>query len=286
MERSQSVTPVIRSMLNFANAMIFKPYRYAIWIAILFSTSAGAGQPVRLRVLSYNIHHGEGVDGKLDLERIAGVIQSVNPDLVALQEVDDKAKRTGGIAQPTELARLTQMHVVFGANIELQGGHYGNAVLSRFPISRHENHQLPNLDNGEQRGVIETQIHVSSAIQPILLFATHLDHRRDGRERSQSANAINQLIEQRLDAPALLAGDLNDVVDSETLTRLETKWTCTNATPLPTIPVGKPSRQIDFILYRPIDRWSVIETRVLDESVASDHRAVLAVLELLPQSNE
>ncbi|MEZ6125818.1 MAG: endonuclease/exonuclease/phosphatase family protein [Planctomycetaceae bacterium] len=110
-----------------------------------------AADPTQLRVLSYNIHHGEGVDRKLDLQRIADVILSVRPDLVALQEVDRNATRTGGVDQPAELARLTRMHVVFGANIELQGGHYGNAVLSRHPIARLRNHLLPNIDDSERR---------------------------------------------------------------------------------------------------------------------------------------
>jgi endonuclease/exonuclease/phosphatase family metal-dependent hydrolase len=82
----------------------------------------------------------------------------VKPDLVALQEVDKNAKRTGDIDQPAELARLTKMKVVFGANIELQSGHYGNAVLSRYPITRHKNYLLPNVDASEQREVIETEI--------------------------------------------------------------------------------------------------------------------------------
>ncbi|MEX2025646.1 MAG: endonuclease/exonuclease/phosphatase family protein, partial [Pirellulaceae bacterium] len=62
---------------------------------------------LQLRVLTYNIHHGEGIDGKLDLPRIARVIESVDPDLVALQEVDRRVERTGSVDQPAELARLT-----------------------------------------------------------------------------------------------------------------------------------------------------------------------------------
>lgn len=258
----------------------------AILVALIFATAASAEEPIRLRVLSYNIHHGEGIDRQLDLNRISSVIRSVKPDLVALQEVDQNAERTGSIDQPSELARLTQMHVAFGGNIELQGGRYGNAVLSRLPIERHQNHALPNIDNGEQRGVIEMEVHVPLSREPILLFATHLDHRRDDRERIASATAINDLIANRSGVPALLAGDLNDVLDGETLNRLQEKWTCTDETPLPTIPVGQPTRQIDFILCRPMGRWKVIETRVLDEAVASDHRAILAVLELLPQPKQ
>ncbi len=94
------------------------------------ASGATAAEPFRIRVLCYNIHHGEGVDKKLDLDRIAKVILSVSPDVVALQEVDRKTKRTNHVDQSSELARLTKMKVVFEKNIDFQGGHYGNAVLS------------------------------------------------------------------------------------------------------------------------------------------------------------
>lgn len=251
--------------------------------AILFlSVSASAAEPVRLRVLSYNIHHAEGVDRKLDVERIAGVILSVKPDLVMLQEVDRNVKRTGGVDQPAELARLTNMQVTFGANIELQGGQYGNAVLSRFPIVRQENHHLPNVDNGEQRGVLAVEVSIPDVADSLLLFATHFDHRSNDKERVLSAAAVNALVEKS-DRPALLTGDLNDVIGSQTLIALDRVWKRSNDEPLPTIPVAQPNRQIDFVLVRPASRWKVIETRVLDEAVASDHRAFLTVLELQPR---
>ncbi|QDV47636.1 Endonuclease/Exonuclease/phosphatase family protein [Stieleria neptunia] len=258
----------------------------AVCAALFVTTVARANEPLRLRLLSYNIHHGEGVDGKLDLKRIAEVILSVKPDLVALQEVDQNASRSRSIDQPAELARLTKLNVAFGANIPLQGGQYGNAVLSRFPIVRHHNHRLPNIDDGEQRGVIEAEIQVPSSATPILMLATHFDHRRDDRERFASANAIEQMISVRAEQPALLLGDLNDVAGSRTLARLQESWTSVNEEPLPTIPVARPARQIDFILCRPETRWRVIETRVLDEAVASDHRAIFSLVELLPKKYE
>lgn len=238
-------------------------------------------QPVQLRVLSYNIHHAEGVDGVLDVERIARVIQSVQPDVVALQEVDQRVARTGAADQPELLAKLTGLHVVFGGNIPLQGGAYGNAVLSRLPVTRSRNHPLPSFDQGEQRGVLEVEL-VHHNNQRILLWATHLDHRRDPQERVASATLINQLSRQSGDLPALLAGDLNDSPDSQTLTTLQQMWVSASPQPQPTVPVNQPARQIDFILFRPAARWRVSETRVLPEAVASDHRAILAVLELLP----
>ena len=237
-------------------------------------------EPIRLRVLCYNIHHAEGVDGKLDVPRIARVILSVKPDLVALQEMDQKTKRTQKVDQVAELARLTKMKSVFGANIDFQGGHYGNAILSRFPITRHKNHHLPNMDSGEQRGVLESVIKVSKE-ESILFMVTHLDHRRPDAERRASAKFINQMIGEQKNIPAILAGDLNDVPGSPTLKEIGKLWLRTNPEITPTVPVTKPVRQIDYILVRPKDRWKVVETQVLDEAVASDHRAIFAVIELV-----
>jgi len=242
---------------------------------VIFATAKA--EPVRLRVLCYNIHHAEGVDGKLDVPRIARVILSVKPDLVALQEVDNKTERTQRVDQ---VAELTKMKSVFGANIDFQGGHYGNAILSRFPIARHKNHHLPNVDAGEQRGVLESVIKISKN-QSVLFLATHFDHRRPGQERLASAKFINQMIGSRDKMPAILAGDLNDVPDSPTLKEIGKLWARTNPEISPTVPVAKPVRQIDYILVRPKERWKVVETRVLGEAVASDHRAIFAVIELL-----
>lgn len=253
------------------------------WIALFFCgfSLANAEEPLKLRVLSYNIHHAEGVDRKLDVPRIAEVILSVKPDVVAVQEVDRNVKRTGGVDQPAELAKLTKMNVAFGGNIDLQGGQYGNVLLSRSPIVNHKNHLLPKIDQSEQRGVIEVELQIAEG-QPLRFFATHLDFRADERERLASVKMINELAGANPDQPAILAGDLNATPESKTLQDLLTTWKVANDKPLPTIPVDKPTKQIDFILYRPAARWKVSEVRVLDEAVASDHRAIFAVLQLLP----
>ena len=245
---------------------------------VVVAVPEGAGA-IRLRVLTYNIHHGEGVDGRLDLPRIARVIAAAEPDIVALQEVDQNVQRTDAIDQPAELARLTKMHVAFGANIDLQGGQYGNAVLSRFPVRSRRNHKLPRFDDGEQRGVLEVELELPGDLPPLLCLATHLDHRRDDRERVAAARAINDLVAADPARAVLLAGDLNAVPDSRVLNEFNREWQRGHKS-LPTVPVQNPARQIDYILFRPAARWTVIESRVLDEAVASDHRAVLATLEL------
>lgn len=253
---------------------------------------APAQEPLRIRVLSYNIHHGAGVDGKLDLERIAGVINSVKPDLVSLQEVEKNTNRTGNVDQPAVLGKLTGLTPVFEKNIDFGGGYYGNAVLSRFPIVEHKNHLLPCLNNGEQRGALVVKVEAGPAKLPLVFVATHLDHRRDDQERRQSAEVINKLAAD-WKAPAILAGDLNAPPESEVLKIFGQQWKRANREIMPTIPVNNPRTQIDYILVRSPGKdgaaasgWKVLSFKVLDEAVASDHRAVFAELELLPPGKD
>ena len=262
-------------------------------VLLVVANTAAAAEPLRLRVLSYNIHHAEGVDGKLDLPRIAAVIKGAGADLVALQEVDRKVARSAAVDQPAELARLTGMHVAFGANIPLGTGEYGNAVLSRPAILESANHSLPNVEAGEQRGVLAVRIDWPVPGSSLHFLATHLDHRRDERERIASAEAINQLADKLLEAAktadpkreplVILAGDLNATPESKPLAKLAEQWRSASSAPQPTIPVDRPRRQIDYVLFRPAARWKVVSTTVLEEATASDHRPILAVLELLPE---
>jgi len=93
---------------------------------------------------------------------------------------------------------------------------------------------------------------------------------------------INELVARHSKRPALLAGDLNDAPESKSLERFASSWFRANAKPLATTPVDQPTRQIDYILLRPQESWKVIDVKVIDEAIASDHRAILAVLELVP----
>jgi len=242
-----------------------------------------AARPLVIRVLSYNIHHGEGVDGKLDLQRIARVILSVKPDLVALQEVDRNTTRTGKVDQPAVLARLTKMQILFEQNIAFQGGSYGNAILSRYAVKSHRNHSMPRHENGEQRGALEAEIVLPGKHGTLLFWSTHLDHRPDPTERLASARVLEKIVQEKPGMPGILAGDLNSQLDGMVLPIFLRSWTNSNGLKArPTVPVATPRSQIDFVLYRPQERWQVKSVQVLDEQVASDHRAILSVLEFLP----
>lgn len=246
--------------------------------------NASATGPQRITVVTYNIHHAEGIDGRLDLERIATVLRQTQADLVSLQEVDQGVDRSGNVDQPHKLAELLEMHVAFGGNIDLQGGKYGNAVLSRFPIVAHKNHPLPNSDESEQRGVLEVDVELPQGGQ-LKFLATHLDHRRDPAQRLESAEFINEAFAGASQCPVCLTGDLNAVPDSSVLDAFRERWTLPAGQDAFTIPVGAPSRKIDYILVASAasssgSRLREVESRVLEEAVASDHRAVLSVLEV------
>jgi len=93
-----------------------------------------AGAAGTLKVMTYNIRHGRGMDMVIDLERLAGVIAASGAGVIGLNEVDIETERSGGVDQAAALGELLGMHVVYGPNLEYQGGLFGNAVLSRFPV--------------------------------------------------------------------------------------------------------------------------------------------------------
>src|SRR3954471_4847694 len=110
--------------MNLARRVVF-----CVMIANGGVRGVGAELPKEIRVVTYNIHKGEGMDGKTDLLRIAKVLLSERPDIVALQAVDQKTRRSKGVDQATALGKLIGMKAVFSRAMDFDGGAYGNAVL-------------------------------------------------------------------------------------------------------------------------------------------------------------
>ena len=243
---------------------------------------AVAAEPVRVRVLTYNIHHGEGTDGKLDLERIASVIRLVEPDLVALQEVDVGTSRSQGVDQAAELGRLTGMQAAFGKAMDYAGGQYGEALLSRYPLTDVKVHELPFTQGCEPRCAVAARVRLGADGPELLIAGTHLEHAQATLRLCQAGKLAPALVAANA-LPVILAGDFNAEPDSPPIRVLLPHWTdATAAKPEATWPADVPTAKIDYVFFRPADRWRVVQTQVVDERVASDHRPLLVVLEWLP----
>ena len=253
------------------------------WLACAaFAGEVPPAAPASLRVLTYNIHIGKGLDGKLDLERIARVIRDSKADVVALQEVDVKTRRTENVDQAAELARLTNMHVHFGKAMDHDGGAYGVAILSRFELSDAKTHALGSEGRSEPRAAAEAHFRVGDGGPRVAFFGTHLEHASEPLRVKQAEVLLRATA--AADAPiVILAGDFNAEPGSEPMRMLLDRWTDATAKPGdPTFPAGAPKIRIDYILYAPTKHVKVIESQVLDERIASDHRPVLVVFAIEP----
>jgi endonuclease/exonuclease/phosphatase family metal-dependent hydrolase len=235
--------------------------------------------------MTYNIHHGRGLDGVIDLERIADIIRESKAELVALQELDKRTERSDRVDQLAKLASLTNMHPAFGKAIEFAGGEYGVGVLSKFRIVESQTHTLPSSEDHEQRVALETTIQLPDASR-LTFVSTHLDHTRRPDERIPQLMQLNRLFALRPNCRIILAGDLNSARDSPELNRLLKHWRPASLnTPAPTIPANTPTRQIDYVMLRKVDAWIVENTEVLHRPVASDHAPLIAKLIAIPSSS-
>lgn len=224
-----------------------------------------------LRVLSYNIHHGEGTDRKLDLERLAKIIVESGADLVALQEVDVLAKRTGKVDQAKTLAELTKLHVAFIDAMAFDGGHYGGAILSRWPIIEAKKIELPQEQGREPRIAIQARIKPEGELPELLFVGTHFCHQSEATRQRQAAK-LNEVLAEKAGLPIVLAGDFNAENKSETIKSLLVRWKDT----------ADKAGVIDYIFVRSSDPWRVVETKTFDEPVASDHLPILTILKWQP----
>ena len=244
------------------------------------STVATLANAHTIRVMTYNIHVGVGMDKKLDLVRIAGVINAQHPDLVGLQEVDRGVERTQRIDEIAEIARMTKMDYAFAFNLRYQGGQYGVAILSRLPIMATDHRLYKNTREAERRGFIRAEVLVHD--RPLNFVTTHLDYQyEDGRvfETEQLLAALRDV-----KGPLILVGDFNDVPAGEAYRLVRQQFGDAWIENHPnengfSYPSDKPAKRIDYILWRSSDHLRT-KRAWIPETLASDHVPVVADLEI------
>jgi endonuclease/exonuclease/phosphatase family metal-dependent hydrolase len=270
--------------------MLVSRLRICCLLIALLGTLA-AGVPVRrasapslrrktLRVMTYNIHVGVGLDKILDLQRIAEVINGQRPDLVGLQEVDRGVKRTEGKDEIAELGKLTGLNYAFAHNLDYQGGQYGVAILSRFPIVTIDHRKFENKREAERRGMIRIEIRVAG--RTINFVTTHLDYQYADGRLFETEQLLAFLASQR--DPVIVVGDFNDEPTGAAYNLMRATfqdcWLAGRVTGTGlSYPADQPAKRIDYIFTRNADRIRVKKTWLVS-TPASDHLPLVAELEI------
>jgi len=247
---------------------------------------------MKIRVLSYNMHRAIGIDRLFRPERIARVINHHQADIVLLQEVDVGVPRSRNLDLAKEMAEAAGYpHYSTGLNVQLNKGKYGNATLSKFPITRSRNINL-TVDNRKARGCLHSTIAINNSIgfsQTVEVFNLHLG--LSSQERVRQVGLLihsDEFMSLTPDTPCLVGGDLNDW-----LTRLAPIFTdilnfecATNHSkgyhnPYLTYPSFSPTGGLDKIFYRgPIELIRRKRCWMGTTRLASDHLPVIAEFEL------
>ena len=252
------------------------------WLVGALVLATGVGEVVHaqteLRIVSYNIRHGRGMDDSVNLARAANVLRALQPDIVGLQEVDDRVRRSGSVDEAATLGGTLGMEHAFGAFMEYQGGNYGLAILSRFPITRATPVRLP--DGNEPRVALIAEIRLPDA-RTIAVVNVHFDWVSDDAFRFAQASALAAVLDT-ISVPYILLGDFNDEPGSRTLTLFQQRAVelAKPASDRLTFSSTEPVKEIDFVFAAPAAAWGGGSARPVTEPMASDHRPVLATVTL------
>ena len=233
-----------------------------------------------LRIMSYNIKVGL----ESSLASIATAITTEQPDIVGLQEVDELTNRSGKVRQTEELSTLTNLgNRHFGANFAFDGGHYGLAVLSRFPIA---NPRVIRMDTHTQRGNgyeprIALAVDVTAYGKAITFVTMHASLHEEERA-GNAQRVLAALGPQRL--PTVITGDMNEKRDNAigkafTVAGFVDAHYEKTTNPLAgwTAPASFPTRRIDFV-YK--DKpFGPTKFSWVPGTKASDHRPVMVTFD-------
>lgn len=237
--------------------------------------------------MTYNVHGCVGTDFRRDLSRVARVIQTCRPDVVALQELDARRSRSAGVHQPLALAEALGMHVDFSAARECDGGHYGNAVLSRYPLERVRVSGLPSLSD-QSEGRAMQWARVSAPQGAVNVLNTHFG--LDVRERTLQVEALlaRDMVESAVeDGATVLCGDFNAHQRSAVYKRLAASLKDAQQSraarfrPAGSFPSFLPFIRIDHVFVSPsieVQRWQVCSS--WRARFASDHLPIVVDLQL------
>jgi endonuclease/exonuclease/phosphatase family metal-dependent hydrolase len=165
-----------------------------------------AASPRRSRIATWNIRAARSAP----VDVLADEMRAMQADVIALQEVDVRTRRGGYVDEPLALAGALGVHYAFAASIEWDDGHYGLAVLSRWPLIEVRRHRLDSSAPGEPRIVLEVLVCASG--RPLRLFNHHADRRVTTRQAGLTE--VRTIVQSRIGTGILVLGDFNEAPDA------------------------------------------------------------------------
>jgi endonuclease/exonuclease/phosphatase family metal-dependent hydrolase len=258
----------------------------------------GSTDAVAVRLVTFNVHHGVGDDGRHDLPRLARLLADAEPDVICLQEVDRHyGERSEFVDQALLLSRALDRELVWGPSIDqpphagdAERRQYGNALLSRLPVLSSEVHRLPG--SGEPRSALRARLQTGGG--ELWATTTHLSS-SSAADRSAQAAVVAGL-QGDAAGPGVLVGDLNADAAAAELDVLRERFTdawelaaartdqagrfSLRAGQGLTHPARRPRVRIDQVWVSP--GVAVTDARVLDGAATSDHHPLLVDLLVEP----
>ena len=232
----------------------------------LYSQEKDAREDNTLRIMSYNIRNGRGMDDVSNFQRTADVINKVRPNVVAVQEVDSVTGRSGQTDVLRVLADKTLMYPVYAPAIDYDGGKYGIGMLSKEKPLGYRYLALPGRE--EERALLIVEF------EKYIYCCTHLS--LTGEDRLASLEIISREA-AKANKPLFIAGDFNAHPDSEVIKGIQNDFVILTNTKQPTFPADEPTETIDYIAAYAKDTtaFTRLSAWVVDEPAASDHRPIV-----------
>jgi endonuclease/exonuclease/phosphatase family metal-dependent hydrolase len=242
-------------------------------------------EPLLLRIVTYNVHKCRGIDGRIHPARIAGVLERLRPDVVALQEVIGTGPR--GRGQEEEISDRLGMSSLLAPARTLRGHPYGNALLSRLPVQHHGGYDLTQ-DGFEPR--LLQRVDISLEGHRVHIYNVHLGTSAKERAR-QAGRLIHHLSDPAARGPKILLGDFNEGRMGPATNLLNETFRSLDLFPFlrwrRTYPGILPIFHIDQVFYQgQVEIVKATVPRTLSAFVASDHMPILVELQIATSSSE
>jgi endonuclease/exonuclease/phosphatase family metal-dependent hydrolase len=254
-------------------------FSFSSWDVASPTPSSTSPERLPIRVMTYNIHSGVGMNGRQDFEVIAEVIEDSSADIIGLQEISRGWLISGSTDMPAWFARRLDMQMVFRGT---SGPMWGNAILSRYPILEYGWGELPLGIFRLRRGYLWALIDVSTT-RPLLVINTHMTH--DWEDHETHIAEVQTLLEFWDERDyAIVLGDMNSWPGTSEMTLLAEvglidSWAEIGIGGGYTLPSTKPNLRIDWI-------WHTADLKAISVEViqteASDHLPVIAVIDAVP----